>query len=71
MKNIMAKSEEAKKKSYAYRTDWDRSNTRRTSLKFNNRTDADIIDRLDKVGNVAGYIKKLIREDIERNKKAE
>lgn len=30
-------------------------------------TDQDILDRLDQQTNKAGYIKRLIREDIERN----
>ena len=31
-------------------------------------TEQDIIDKLESVPNKAGYIKKLIREDIERSK---
>jgi hypothetical protein len=30
-------------------------------------TEQDIIQRLESVGNKSGYIKRLIREDIERN----
>ena len=33
-------------------------------LRFNLRTDADILARLDKVGNKQGYIKQLIRRDL-------
>lgn len=33
-------------------------------LKLNLRTDADILARLDKVGNKQGYIKELIRRDL-------
>lgn len=36
-------------------------------LKLNLRTDADILARLDKVGNKQGYIKELIRRDIYDN----
>ena len=32
------------------------------------RTEADIIEKLDSVPNKAGYIKELIRRDIENNK---
>lgn len=33
-------------------------------LRFNLRTDADILARLDTVGNKQGYIKELIRREI-------
>lgn len=45
---------------------WAQKNTRQVMLKLHTRNDADILDRLDSVGNKQGYIKKLIREDIER-----
>jgi len=35
-------------------------------IKLNNEYDADIIEKLNAVENRQGYIKKLIREDIER-----
>lgn len=35
-------------------------------LKLNRNTDHDIIDKLDSVPNKQGYIKGLIRADIER-----
>ncbi len=36
------------------------------SLKLNTNTDKDIIDRLAAEESVQGYLKRLIREDIER-----
>lgn len=42
------------------------SHTRYFGLKLNLGTDADIIARLDEVGPIQTYIKRLIREDIER-----
>ena len=36
---------------------------RMVQLKLNRKTDEDIIDRLEAVGNIQGYIKKLIRAD--------
>ena len=33
-------------------------------LKLNKKTDADILEKLDAVGNKQGYIKSLIRMDI-------
>lgn len=43
---------------------YDKKNTKQMTLKFNLKTDADILEQFEKVGNVQGYIKKLIREDI-------
>lgn len=40
-------------------------NTTVISLRLNHRTDADILAHLEKVGNRTGYIKSLIRQDIE------
>lgn len=34
------------------------------SFRLNTKTDEDLISRLEAVPNIAGYIKKLIREDI-------
>lgn len=34
------------------------------TFKFNRKTDADILHRLDSVSNKQGYIKNLIRQDI-------
>ena len=53
---------------------YDRENTRRINLKLNNKTDADIIEKLEDVKDmigIQGYIKRLIREDIERLEKKE
>jgi hypothetical protein len=45
---------------------YDAQNTKQIKLKLNLRSDHDILERLEEVGNVQGYIKQLIREDIER-----
>lgn len=44
---------------------YDAKTARQVKMKLNMVTDADIIDRLEKSGNVQGYIKALIRADIE------
>ena len=44
---------------------YDAKNTKQYHLKLNTGTDADIIQWLEKVGNPQGYIKQLIREDME------
>ena len=45
---------------------YDAKHVTRYSLKLNNTTDADVIARLASVGNVQGYIKSLIRADLDR-----
>lgn len=35
-------------------------------MRFNKKTDSDIIAKLEKVGNKQGYIKQLIRQDIQK-----
>ena len=54
---------EAKKKAIAK---YDARATKQVHLKLNLMTVADIIERLDKQENVQGYIKRLIREDMEK-----
>lgn len=43
--------------------------TKCVNLAFNKKTDADILEKLDHVKSKMGYIKKLIRDDIEKAKK--
>lgn len=43
---------------------WNKENTRQVKFRFNLRTDRDILDKLDSVDNVQGYVKALIRADI-------
>ena len=57
----MNKASEAQKR-------YDEQNARRYQLKLNRKTDADIIERLDRVGSMQGYIRDLIRADIEKDK---
>ena len=46
---------------------YDKENTRKMTFKFNRNTDADILEKLASVPNKQGYIKRLIRDDIEKN----
>ncbi|RNM28879.1 hypothetical protein EDX97_11620 [Absicoccus porci] len=48
---------------------YDKENTKSVLLKLNKKTDADIIEMLDAVPSKMGYIKDLIRQDIEAQKK--
>ena len=45
---------------------YDKENTKSIKFKFNKKTDADILEQLQAVGNKQGYIKRLIRDDIAR-----
>lgn len=48
---------------------YDRENTRRINLKLNNKTDADIIQRLEEMKDsegIQGYLKRLIRDDMNK-----
>lgn len=47
---------------------YDSANTVFIGLKFNKKTDADILEQLEKQDNKQGYIKKIIREDIAKTK---
>lgn len=49
---------------------YDKANTTRINLKLNNRTDADIIQRLHEVPSIQGYIKSLIRNDMTQKEDA-
>lgn len=43
---------------------YDDTHTKQIMLKLNLETDKDILERLEAVGNKQGYIKELIRRDI-------
>jgi len=47
---------------------YEKNNCTRVSIKLGNKTDADIIDKLNKQDNKQGYIKQLIRDDIRKEK---
>lgn len=44
---------------------FDKKNCRIFFLRLNKKTDADCIEKLESVPNKQGYIKKLIRDDME------
>ena len=47
---------------------WQAENVKRYGFALMRKTDAEIIAKLDSVPNKAGYIRELIRRDIENNK---
>lgn len=46
---------------------YNKKNTKVVPIRLNYKSDMDILDKLSSVDSMAGYIKKLIREDIARN----
>ena len=45
---------------------YDKRMTKIITMKLNKGTDADILAKLESIGNVQGYIKQLIRDDLAR-----
>jgi len=56
---------------YEAQAKYDAANTVQIRLKLNVKTDADIIERLNAVDNKQGYIKSLIRSDMQSKCKAD
>ena len=46
---------------------YNREHTITILLRFNKKTDKDIIERMNSVGNKIAYVKRLIRADIKRS----
>lgn len=44
-------------------------NRKQLNIKLDIERDKDIIEKLESIDNIRGYIKRLIREDIEKKKK--
>lgn len=63
----MGRTEQGKINAALSRAKYDKANTKTYSLKFNLATDADIVSKLSTVDNIQGYIKQLIRTDIEHS----
>ena len=62
-----AQREYAKRSGYASNKKYNEKNTKVYTFRVVVNTENDIIERLDKKENKAGYIKSLIRADIEKN----
>ena len=41
-------------------------NVKQIKLNLNRKTDADVIEKLEDCGNIQGYIKDLIRKDMDK-----
>lgn len=62
--------EYAKKTNYISSTKYEKNNVKRYVIKFVVNTEKDIIDWLEKQDNKTGYIKSLIIEDMNNQKKS-
>lgn len=60
--------EYAKRTKYASQTKYGKEKTKRYTISAMVNTEQDIIQKLDSVDNKNGYIKSLIRADIEKSK---
>ena len=47
---------------------YERENLLRVMVKFNRNTEGSLVERVEREPNKAGYIKRLVREDVEREK---
>lgn len=56
------------KSKYASQEKYDKKNTTQFRMKLNNNTDKDIINWLANQSNKQGTVKRLIRNEIEKNK---
>ena len=45
---------------------YNQNNVKQIKLNLNKKTDADIIEHLDRTENAQGYIKQLIRQDMQK-----
>ena len=46
---------------------YDKTHTKQIHLKLNIKSDANIIEHLDRQANVQGYIKQLIKDDMDND----
>ncbi|MDD5880996.1 hypothetical protein [Stecheria intestinalis] len=46
--------------------EWQARHTTKITLRFNNESDRDIIEKLQSVGNKTEYIRQLIKEDMNK-----
>jgi GH18 family chitinase len=56
-----------KKTNYAAQKKYKKEKSRRVSLDFFYNTEQDLLDKLASVDNKSGYIKELIRQDMQNN----
>jgi hypothetical protein len=51
-----------------YLNQYEKENIRQIRLKINRKTEPEMLEWIEQQDNIQGYIKRLIREDMEREK---
>ena len=51
-----------------YLAAYEKDNLRQIRLKINRKTEPELLEWIEKQGNIQGYIKRLILEDMEKEK---
>lgn len=51
-----------------YLNKYEKDNLRQIRLKINRKTEPELLEWIEKQGNIQGYIKRLILEDMEKEK---
>lgn len=51
-----------------YLNNYEKENLRQIRLKINRKTEPDLLEWIEKQDNIQGYIKRLILEDMEKEK---
>lgn len=46
---------------------YERENLMRVMVKFNRKTEPELVERMEEQENRAGYLKRLVKDDIERD----
>ena len=54
---------------YPSKKRYDKENIVRVAVGFNRRTEPELVERIEEEENKEGYIRSLVREDVERRKK--
>lgn len=52
----------------SYNEDYQKENIRRIVLKLNRRTDKEVLEWIEKQTNASGYLKELIKKDMDAQK---
>ena len=50
---------------------YERENLLKVSVAFNRKTEPDLVERMEEQDSKAGYLKRLVKEDIERDGNAQ
>lgn len=68
LRKIEYQKEYEKKTKYASKIKYQNKNIVKITLKFVKTTESDLIERIESQENKAGYIKRLVREDMNKSR---